>query len=381
MDAKLLFVILGTGNFLILALLIAYRKTNTDPAIHYHLLSLVMMVISYVFAVTRLVNPLRVFIILNTVPLIVGSYFEAKALASISDVLTPRMDRILAVIMAAGILAYTGHAVFFDFPYIRIVILSATTLLLAAYPTISVLKKRSGSALRLLLGVLFLLICVSSAIRLADGLRLREKLVLFGPAPGEIAMFIMLYMYMIIGGMGVILLAKEKTDARLILLAYHDGYTGTLNRDGFIDSTTRAIGECAYRNEAFSVILIDIDDMDGINEAHGYETGNRIILRAAELLRGEIRSPDFVGRFGGDEFMVFLKGIDRLKFDGVVARIKSALEGAAPEGIRFSASIGAVTFDYPAGRQIDFPLIHDACYGAVKEAKKHGSGGGSMALT
>ncbi|MFA5851829.1 MAG: GGDEF domain-containing protein, partial [Spirochaetales bacterium] len=206
-------------------------------------------------------------------------------------------------------------------------------------------------------------------------------LVVFGPTLGEIITIIALYIYLILGGVGIILLAKEKTDARLIRLAYYDSSTGTLNRDGFIDAMTTAIEKSSYDNEAFAMLLVDIDGLNEINELHGYVAGDRIIADTVEKLGAAVGDKGFIGRLSGDEFMIFLRGVDRQGLDDFSAALRASVIGNPCDGIAYTISIGGGAYEYPAGRDIQFPMVHAACADALKTAKKKGYDNTVMALT
>ena len=380
METKIVFVVLFGGNLLILALLAAYNKKDADIAIRYHLYAQIMMTLSYPFAWAKLLSSLRIFAILNSSSLMVGIFFEALALSSLADILTRRMRKNLAAVLFCGLALYTVFAVASDLVHLRVIVLSLISLTLIMYPSLRVLRTKGGSALRSLLGVLFLFMVAATVIRMVDAIRLGPALVIFGRSPGEVVTLVSFYVYLILGGVGIILLAKEKTDARLVRIAHYDGATGTLNRDAFINATTRSIEKCSYDNAAFSMLLLGIDSLDDINDANGFAAGDGIVAHVAERLLGEVGGSGFVGRLSGDEFMVFLNAVDSRHIDEAIAKLQAAAAGDPPDGIGYTASIGAVSFDYPAGRAIGFSQTYAACSGALRGAKKNGPGNRIVAL-
>lgn len=381
MDSKTLLVLLAGGNVLILLLLTAYRKKYTDEAIRLHFFAQLMMVLSYPFALARLYFSFSILAFLNTAPLIASCYFEALALLSLTDTLSLVMRKTLRIFLIAGLLLYSASVLAFEAAYMRVLVLSFVNVVILVPPAIRVLRVKDGSALRALLGILFLAMMSAFTIRTIDAIRLGPELVVFGSSAGETVMMIALYIYLILGGLGVILLAKEKTDARLIRLAHYDEATGALNRDGFIDAMVTAIEKSSYNNEAFSMLLVDIDGLNEINEVNGYAAGNDIITHTFERLRELVGDKGFIGRLSGDEFMVFRKGIDREHLEDFVAALRRSVVADPPDGIAYSVSIGGAAFDYPAGKDIQFPMVHAACADALKTAKKRGYGEIVIALT
>ena len=83
-----------------------------------------------------------------------------------------------------------------------------------------------------------------------------------------------------------------------------DGLTGLLNKDAF-----KRLVENALKNtdKACALIVIDLDNFKQVNDKYGHMEGDDVIKKTAKIIRDNIRAEDFVGRFGGDEFVVFLK--------------------------------------------------------------------------
>lgn len=381
MDFKIVMAFLFGGNFLILMLLTAYRKKHTDEAIRFHFFAQLTMFLSYPFGLARLYIPSDAFAILNTVPMIASCFFESLALLALSDALDQRLRKALKVFLLVGIALYCASVFAFKDAYLRILVMSLVNIVLILPPSVRVLRVKDGSALRTLMGILFILMMTAFAVRIVDAIRLGPALVVFGPTLGEIVTLAALYVYLILGGVGIILLAKEKTDARLIRLAYYDSSTGTLNRDGFIDAMTTAIEKASYDNEAFAMLLIDIDGLNEINETNGYVAGDRIIADTVEKLTLAAGEKGFIGRLSGDEFMIFLKGVGRQELHEFAAALRASVIDKPCEGIAYTISIGGGAYEYPAGRDIQFPMVHAVCADALKSAKKQGYDKAVIALT
>ncbi len=381
MDFKIVIAFLFAGNFLILMLLTAYRKKHTDEAIRFHFLAQLTMLLSYPFGLARLYLPSDAFAILNTLPLMSSCYFESLALLALSDALDQRLKKALKAFLLVGIVLYCASVFAFKDAYLRILVMSLVNIVLIFPPAVRVLRVKDGSALRTLMGILFLLMMTAFVVRIVDAIRLGPALVVFGPTLGEIVTLAALYVYLILGGVGIILLAKEKTDARLIRLAYYDSSTGTLNRDGFIDAMTTAIEKSSYNNEAFAMLLVDIDGLNEINESNGYVAGDRIIADTVEKLTRAVGEKGFIGRLSGDEFMVFLKGVGRQGLDDFSAALRASVLENPCDGIAYTISIGGGAYEYPAGRDIQFPMVHAVCADALKAAKKRGYDTTVIALT
>lgn len=98
-----------------------------------------------------------------------------------------------------------------------------------------------------------------------------------------------------------------------------DPLTGLLNQ--------RAFKECAEKDMEQSgnraaILLLDFDDFQEINDRYGHSFGDSFLAEAARILRAETRMSDFVGRVGGDEFIIYLHGI---RYRGYVKKIAKRL--------------------------------------------------------
>jgi two-component system cell cycle response regulator len=139
-------------------------------------------------------------------------------------------------------------------------------------------------------------------------------------------------------------------NARLAQLATTDPLTALLNRRALTERLTREM-ERALRNESsVALLLIDLDHFKRVNDTHGHLVGDAVLREVAELLISGVRGGDFVGRFGGEEFLVVLPETDDDGAASFAERIRERVEahlfagrdGAPP--LHMTASIGVATF-------------------------------------
>lgn len=129
-------------------------------------------------------------------------------------------------------------------------------------------------------------------------------------------------------------------------LATADPLTGVLNRRALFDSIDVALREPEPRNGDDTVLaLIDLDHFKTINDSHGHDVGDQLLVAFTAAVRANIRSTDRFGRYGGDEFVLFLRGTSRELAMSVFERIQGALAAIRLPGLEKppSASIGAIT--------------------------------------
>lgn len=164
-----------------------------------------------------------------------------------------------------------------------------------------------------------------------------------------------------------------------------DKLTGVLNRESLlaqIDFRQRNMsGEGGLK---FALVFLDLDRFKQINDQHGHGAGDRVLVETAQRLKSVLRASDEVARFGGDEFVIYLHGIDAQKdIDAVCEKICIAVE--APIEIRngvtdyVSASIGLAR--YPAdGMDIDTIVrVADMRMLELKKARKSSAGPDAVA--
>jgi len=90
-------------------------------------------------------------------------------------------------------------------------------------------------------------------------------------------------------------------------MATHDSLTGLPNRIMFTQMLNQAINSARrYPTDAFAVLFIDLDRFKLINDSHGHQTGDQLLVQVARRLREPLRESDIVARLGGDEFVILL---------------------------------------------------------------------------
>ncbi len=92
----------------------------------------------------------------------------------------------------------------------------------------------------------------------------------------------------------------------------------------------------------FALVMVDLDHFKSLNDRFGHETGDRALRVFAETLRDAVRSEDLTCRFGGEEFVVLLPGIETHEAVEIMERVREALAGTTRRGDvpSFTASYG-----------------------------------------
>ena len=133
-------------------------------------------------------------------------------------------------------------------------------------------------------------------------------------------------------------------EERLRNLAYTDSLTGLPNRARFLDLLHKDMAGLEASAEQLAVLFIDLDGFKVVNDSHGHQVGDRLLVDVARRLRETLHAPDLVARMGGDEFAVLLRGRRSVEAVDIICRkIIVALEppfDVARASTYISASIG-----------------------------------------
>jgi diguanylate cyclase (GGDEF)-like protein len=127
-------------------------------------------------------------------------------------------------------------------------------------------------------------------------------------------------------------------------LTVRDSLTGVFNRRHLHERLSAETAYATRHATPLSLLLIDIDHFKRINDQHGHAAGDEALCALANLLTTLARREDVVARFGGEEFAVIARGIDREGAWTLAERARAAIEGlrvATESGtIRFTVSVG-----------------------------------------
>ena len=85
-----------------------------------------------------------------------------------------------------------------------------------------------------------------------------------------------------------------------------DALTGLPNARSLRENLVRMVAQASRSNLALSAVLCDLDHFKQINDTYGHGRGDEVLAAAAEAMRSAVRASDFVGRYGGEEFLILL---------------------------------------------------------------------------
>ncbi|EIN3868673.1 GGDEF domain-containing protein, partial [Escherichia coli] len=127
-------------------------------------------------------------------------------------------------------------------------------------------------------------------------------------------------------------------------MAIHDPLTNTYNRRYFIDSLKNI-----SKHHDFSVIMLDIDNFKSINDKWGHHMGDQVIVMVTRIIKKSIRKEDILGRLGGEEFGIIIKGNTQKLLLSIAERIRKNIEEQCSKKLlshgpeKITVSIGCFT--------------------------------------
>ena len=105
-------------------------------------------------------------------------------------------------------------------------------------------------------------------------------------------------------------------------MANTDFLTGARNRRSFFKELNLYMEECKDSGEEFAIAMLDIDRFKNINDTYGHDLGDIAIKELVRLISENIKSSDEVARFGGEEFCILIKNIDKSSAVEIFVRLR-----------------------------------------------------------
>jgi diguanylate cyclase (GGDEF)-like protein len=110
---------------------------------------------------------------------------------------------------------------------------------------------------------------------------------------------------------------RDRDHARV--LADNDALTGVLNRRAWSEAASTALA--THADKPFALLFLDLDYFKELNDCQGHAAGDRALVAVATALRAELRPADLLGRYGGEEFVAMLHGVEQANALHVAVRL------------------------------------------------------------
>lgn len=217
----------------------------------------------------------------------------------------------------------------------------------------------------------------SNLARGAKGLELIGKSIFRGKAPNIATTWKIIYV--IIGFLGVASLLFITLQFQQRRSVMFDALTGTFRREYILERLKEEFVIVQKANNKCSILLSDIDNFKNINDTYGHAVGDTVMKEFVIATRQGIRNADYIGRLGGDEFLVILSYVDKDRAQLIAEKVKKLIAEHAvklkDKTLNITASIGVAT--YPDDSMAVKELVGRADK-AMYKAK--GQGGNNVAV-
>jgi diguanylate cyclase (GGDEF)-like protein len=105
-----------------------------------------------------------------------------------------------------------------------------------------------------------------------------------------------------------------------------DNLTGAYNRRYTRMVFPKILKKIEKKKEYLGIIVIDVDNFKAINDVNGHVMGDKVLVTIASTLKKTIRPSDIIARWGGDEFILLISGIDKSKLHSFLTRLSDEIE-------------------------------------------------------
>ena len=173
--------------------------------------------------------------------------------------------------------------------------------------------------------------------------------------------------------------ARRDAERRVEFLAYHDRLTGLPNRAAFDEELPVALAMVEDCGTAAGLFLLDIDDFKRVNDDHGHDAGDALLVEVAARLRAVAGPDELLVRRGGDEFLLLAPDLGvaardaagaRRAAGGIAERVVGAFASPFPVGsaaVAVSVSVATALYPLDACSAVDLDQVVDAALYGLKQ--------------
>lgn len=373
-NSATMMLVLFVGQLFSTVLVIAYTASaNRSRALKHFLMSKLTQSVAWFLIGLQVYFPGMALIAVANILLFLGVALELSAFLIIKGRYTARLRSAMLAYLAVSMLLFALAAAAGFSESARITLSSMILAALMGWPLTLLLLDKGATFLQRTITVTYIITALLLVFR---GIAAQATSYDFSLTTTNIFntwMFVLLYLHMISGSVGFILLEKEKVDQLLRHEADYDFLTGLCNRRSFDQQAVRLIARGKARREAISCLLMDLDDFKAVNDRFGHAAGDETLRHAAETLRGQLRPGDLIARYGGEEFFALLPDTDAGQAARQAERLRRALDNHAPlrQG-QPGCTLSIGTYTLPPGGDAPVEDLYRHCDRALYRAKRLG---------
>jgi diguanylate cyclase (GGDEF)-like protein/PAS domain S-box-containing protein len=174
--------------------------------------------------------------------------------------------------------------------------------------------------------------------------------------------------------MAVDISKAKKMHEQVTHVAFHDSLTGLPNRLLLLDRMAQALAAAVRFEHKVAVCFIDLDGFKAVNDEHGHDRGDRLLVEIAARLGKVIRATDTAARLGGDEFVVLLAPISEVEWQPIVLRLIQALQAPIELEADLKVTVGVSIGVALSSGKVEAQVLIAEADDAMLQAKRSGKG-------
>ncbi|MFN4227190.1 MAG: diguanylate cyclase [Candidatus Ratteibacteria bacterium] len=172
-----------------------------------------------------------------------------------------------------------------------------------------------------------------------------------------------------------IIIERTELFSKVKEISIKDGLTGCFNRRKFDEDILVEFAKAKRYGRVFSILMIDIDYFKKYNDFYGHQKGDFVLKKMFELWKTNLRSSDFIYRYGGEEFVILLPETDKKSAYFVAEKLRQIVENTEFEGEKESQPSKKITISIGVADSSDAENVENLIKSADKalyNAKKSG---------
>ena len=175
--------------------------------------------------------------------------------------------------------------------------------------------------------------------------------------------------------LGLIVLSQDRLRADLENIAAHDALTEVQSRRLILQLLDKLLGSVGRQGMPLAILMVDIDHFKQVNDQYGHRAGDEVLVSVVRTLERNIRKDAFIGRYGGEEFLLLLPDTDARQLELIAERLRQLVARSSHDYrgqlIRVTISIGAMVVSKDNVGEFDDPLMlaDKALYAAKKQGR------------
>ncbi|WP_339319225.1 diguanylate cyclase [Paenibacillus sp. FSL R10-2734] len=374
LDIKTLVYVFIFGNLFILLLITNYRSNvKRDTASTLFIRAKIAQLLFWCSLLLWNHIPSAIVIVLSNALVLVGCCLEITALLLMMGVPGSRIKLYYITISISSSITFCIVALFFNNSGLRIAFTSLWSILFVIYPSYHLTANKKGTPLQKILGLLFFAFALIMLVRAIVALVWVPEMTVFTTNLSQYLYYLGMYLLLIVGAAGFILLSNEHSYIKLKRIASYDDLTGILNRGPFFQDAELMFEKAVFGQEYISFLQMDLDHFKEVNDTYGHDTGDMVLEHFASTIKANLENGDLLGRLGGEEFAVILLGPDEESCDRKAEALREAVMRASTQKISlgYTVSIGVITIIPDLEDSIDklYKLSDKALYQAKLDGR------------